>query len=155
MKVLIAVDNSDFSSRVVREIASRIWSANTEILVLSVMKNCTLPGSTDRFMQQRTILLESLLTTLNTKLTNCKISFEVVEGNAADEIISFAKKWQADLIVMGAHGESGIARRKIGNVVVSVLNAAPCSVEIVKPRRSILASVDKVSRSLKSVSKTI
>ncbi|CAN5473645.1 universal stress protein [soil metagenome] len=153
MKVLVAIDNSNYSSKVIREIASRTWSAGTEFLVLSVVKNCSLPGSTDRFIQQRTILLENALKTLDRKLSDCAVCFEVAEGNAAEEIISIAEKFHADLIIMGAHGESGISRRKIGNVVVSVLSDAPCSVEIFRPRKSVLASAKEVTELLTSVSK--
>lgn len=131
MKVLIATDNSKFSLKVIEEVAHRDWSDRTEFVVLDVVPRCSLPGSTERFVQQRKILIEGAVGILSRRLPNHKITVEVIDGAAAEEILAYATQWKADLIIMGAHGESGIKKR-IGNVVMSVLDEAPCSVEVVR-----------------------
>jgi nucleotide-binding universal stress UspA family protein len=52
------------------------------------------------------------------------------EGDAATELLAAAKEWKADLIVMGTHGRTGLARLVLGSVARNVLHHAPCSVLI-------------------------
>jgi|GEM_PF-6388804 len=59
----------------------------------------------------------------------------VKEGNAGKVIIEEAKEWDADLIVVGAHGISGLETLIMGNVARHVVDHAPCSVEVVRPKR--------------------
>jgi nucleotide-binding universal stress UspA family protein len=61
---------------------------------------------------------------------------EAVMGHTAETIIETAKKWRADLIVLGSHSRHGFTRFLLGSVSHAVASYAPCSVEIV--RKSIL-----------------
>lgn len=54
------------------------------------------------------------------------------EGKPADEIVSAAREWNADLIVIGSHGRSGVSRLVLGSTAESVLRHAPCPVVVVK-----------------------
>jgi len=47
-----------------------------------------------------------------------------------------AKKWDADLIVVGAHGLTGLESTMMGNVAPYVVDHAPCSVEVVRHRKT-------------------
>jgi universal stress protein A len=49
-------------------------------------------------------------------------------GNPAREITSLARRVGADLIVMGTHGRTAMARLLQGNVAEKVLRHAPCPV---------------------------
>lgn len=51
----------------------------------------------------------------------------------AKSILEEAKKWDADLIVMGSHGRRGLDRFAMGSVSESVAMTAHCSVEVVRP----------------------
>ena len=62
---------------------------------------------------------------------------ECREGDAATELLAAARAWRADLIVMGTHGRTGLARLILGSVARNVLQHATCSVLIVRePERS-------------------
>jgi len=52
----------------------------------------------------------------------------VLEGVAHDQIARFARSRRADLIVMGTHGRSGLAKLFLGSVAERVVAAAPCPV---------------------------
>jgi nucleotide-binding universal stress UspA family protein len=54
------------------------------------------------------------------------------EGDAAAEIIAAARSWQANLVAMGTHGRTGVARLVMGSVARNVLHHVPCSVLIVR-----------------------
>ncbi len=54
------------------------------------------------------------------------------EGDAATEILAAASASNADLIVMGTHGRSGLTRIVLGSVARNVLQHATCSVLIIR-----------------------
>jgi nucleotide-binding universal stress UspA family protein len=53
-------------------------------------------------------------------------------GDPADEILRHAVEAHSDLIVLGTHGRTGLARLLLGSVAEKVLRGAPCSVLVVK-----------------------
>jgi nucleotide-binding universal stress UspA family protein len=57
------------------------------------------------------------------------------DGDAATELISAAAAYNADLIVMGTHGRTGLARLLIGSVARNVLHHASSSVLVVREGR--------------------
>jgi nucleotide-binding universal stress UspA family protein len=54
------------------------------------------------------------------------------EGDAATELLAAARESQADLIVIGTHGRTGLARLVLGSVARNVLQHASCSVLVVR-----------------------
>ena len=69
----------------------------------------------------------------------------VADGNPAHRLVEAAVNWDADLIVVGHHGRSGLERLLVGSVARAVLYHAPCSVLIVPAlrRRSATAAKSK------------
>ena len=57
-----------------------------------------------------------------------------LEGDAATEILARAHATGTDLIVLGTHGRTGLARLVIGSVARNVLHHANCSVLIVREK---------------------
>ena len=60
---------------------------------------------------------------------------DVREGDPAGEIVQSASDWQADLIVMGTRGRTGLERLVRGSVARNVLQQAHCSVLIEREAR--------------------
>jgi nucleotide-binding universal stress UspA family protein len=58
----------------------------------------------------------------------------LVEGVAHEQITRGAKRQRADLIVMGTHGRTGVARFFLGSVAARVAATAPCPVLTVRGR---------------------
>jgi nucleotide-binding universal stress UspA family protein len=58
----------------------------------------------------------------------------LLEGVAHEQIVRFAKSRRADLVVMGTHGRSGLAKLFLGSVAGRVVAAASCPVMTVKGR---------------------
>jgi nucleotide-binding universal stress UspA family protein len=58
----------------------------------------------------------------------------LLEGVAHEQIARTAKRQRADLIVIGTHGRTGVARFFLGSVAARVAAAAPCPVLTVRGR---------------------
>ena len=56
----------------------------------------------------------------------------MVRGEAAPEIVAEASRQQADLIVIGAHGQTGLSRFLMGNTAEIVLRTAQCATLLVR-----------------------
>ncbi len=54
------------------------------------------------------------------------------EGKPSGEVIAAAREWAADLIVLGTHGRSGVARAVLGSTAEAVVRHAPCPVVVVR-----------------------
>lgn len=62
-----------------------------------------------------------------------RVGRQVAEGAPAEEILRTAQAVKADLIVMGTHGRTGLARMLAGSVAEQVMRRAPCPVLTVRP----------------------
>jgi nucleotide-binding universal stress UspA family protein len=63
---------------------------------------------------------------------NVRVEHRLAEGDAATEILRLAKETQADVIVMGTHGRTGLARVLMGSVAEQIVRKALCPVVTVK-----------------------
>jgi nucleotide-binding universal stress UspA family protein len=147
MKILLAVDSSEYSAAAIKEVAKRPWPARSTIRVLSVVEPyptiATEPWyggresleSIDREMKRRASnLTKKTVDRLKTK--ELKVEAVVRTGDPSSEIVDEAHEWSADLIILGSHGYTGIKRLFLGSVALSVVGHAPCSVEIVRLKQS-------------------
>ena len=64
-----------------------------------------------------------------------RASRKVLMGPPAEVIVEEAGKEQADLIVMGTHGRTGLGHILVGSVTGAVVRKAPCPVLAVRVRR--------------------
>jgi nucleotide-binding universal stress UspA family protein len=67
----------------------------------------------------------------------------LLSGEPADEILQFARDNKVDLIVMGSHGRSGVARMLTGSVAEAVIRRAEVPVLTVKQPTPMSAPVAK------------
>jgi len=66
------------------------------------------------------------------KASGVRAKATVLEGSAHDQIVRFARSKRADLLVLGTHGRSGIAKLFLGSVAGRVVAAASCPVLTVR-----------------------
>jgi nucleotide-binding universal stress UspA family protein len=58
----------------------------------------------------------------------------LLEGVAHEQIVRAARRQRADLVVIGTHGRTGVARFFLGSVAARVTATAPCPVLTVRGR---------------------
>ena len=75
--------------------------------------------------------IEILATQMSWAGVRCEARIE--EGHASSVIAACARQEEADLIVMGSHGQSSRSTRLLGRVAEGVLGTAPCSVLVLHP----------------------
>lgn len=134
--VLCPVDFSDYSRRALHyAVALAQWYRAT-LTLLHVQVPPSIPAGPPEVLptfvltrDQRQQLIASLREIAATEVGERVPSrLEVVEGNAAREIVAWAQRLSSDLIVMGTHGASGFERLLLGSVTEKVLRRASCPV---------------------------
>ena len=61
-----------------------------------------------------------------------RVSTNTLHGEAAPQIVAEARRQHADLIVIGAHGQTGLSRFLMGNTAEVVVRTAPCPTMLVR-----------------------
>ena len=133
MKVLIAIDSSAASQRVLEEVAARPWPSNTAFCIVSAVevgRFAELPALVEDGKRE----CERLLKAGATRLLCAKqaATTQMLMGSPRRVISAYAQDWDADLIVAGSHGHNTIGRFFLGSVAQGILRTAGCSVEIVR-----------------------
>ena len=57
------------------------------------------------------------------------------KARVSEEIVEEARRWQADLIVLGTHGRRGLNRLLLGSVAEAVVRISPVSVLLARAAR--------------------
>ncbi len=78
------------------------------------------------------------------ELARCRPEYALRVGRTADEIVSYAKDREIDLIVMGTHGRSGFAHLVMGSVAEQVVRTAPCPIMLIREPKAARLSASQV-----------
>jgi nucleotide-binding universal stress UspA family protein len=133
MKVLIAIDSSPASERVLDEAAARPWTDGTKfsvVHVVDVQGFARFPALIEDAKREGDRLVKAGTEKLSR--SGRRAGSEVIMGFPRRAISEYAKEWHADLIMAGSHGLSAIGRFLLGSVAQGVLRTAPCSMGIVR-----------------------
>jgi nucleotide-binding universal stress UspA family protein len=63
------------------------------------------------------------------------VMLETLTGPAAGPIVRQARKWRADLIVIGTHGRRGVRRLLLGSDAEEIVRTSPVPVLLVRSKR--------------------
>ena len=139
-KILCPVDHSATSARGLRNAIRLARVFGGELVVLSVIPEISwwtaafetgqLNDSLAAYSSQWRAEFELFLTEIN--FENVPVTKDVRFGAPHHQIAAAAKDHQADLIVMGATGRSGLVRVLLGSTTRRMLEELPCSLLTVK-----------------------
>jgi nucleotide-binding universal stress UspA family protein len=143
-KILIAVDDSPFAQRAVKIGIELAEAVKAEIAFVHVFDAAATPAGSWGFPADRISamselegkrLLKKFRDGIPEKLAaRLRVSDFLESGNAASTIVAVAKKWRADLIVMGSHGRGKVKGILMGSVSQDVLRKAPCPILVAPPK---------------------
>jgi nucleotide-binding universal stress UspA family protein len=155
-RILVTMDMSEMGKTVFEAALSLIQHNSADLLLLHVLSseedNSPLPVPPDLKeiypAQGNDLTLESwrkqwqdfeqkgleMLKNHSQQATDLGINtdYKQVYGNPARRICQIARQWNANLIVIGRRGRSGLSEILLGSVSNYVLHHAPCSVLIVQ-----------------------
>ncbi len=140
MKVLIALDESPYSERAVDFVRRLRWPGGSRMIVMSVVEAPAdaLPIASGRAgsdaLEAARQRRERVVENAQQRLRDCGFASEarVLAGDARELLVRCAEREHVDLIVVGSHGRTGLARLLLGSVSSSVVTHAPCAVLVVK-----------------------
>ncbi len=139
MKILAAIDQSDYASLVLKkafELADKQDAELTALTVTNVSFTNLYVGETPTNILEK--LREGVQETVKrieaqADAAKAKLKIVVEESpSPADAIVKYAEKNDIDLIVIGSKGAGAIERFLIGSVSSQVVTHSPCSVLVVK-----------------------
>ncbi|MEW6492640.1 MAG: universal stress protein [Cyanobacteriota bacterium] len=135
--ILVAVDSSELSQRVIQTLNELKIQPATKIILTHVLPSPELdtelvadrPHTSEELLYRH---VEKQLQSYQADLP-CDSDLEIVTGDPAVEIVRLAHIHQVDLIVIGNRGLTGLKRILEGSVSSQVVADAPCSVLVIKP----------------------
>jgi nucleotide-binding universal stress UspA family protein len=144
MKILLAIDASEFSDAAARAVVSLLPAKGAGVLVLQEVEPLvfsTVPQMAPGYAPEMAARIQEELKQAKESVAKAaqslrgagfKMDTRVVESEVRAGILDVAADWQADLIVLGSHGRTGLKKFLLGSVAESVARHARCSVLIVR-----------------------
>ncbi|MEJ2173644.1 MAG: universal stress protein [bacterium] len=144
-RILVPIDGSKTAARGLREAIRLAKEQNAALRVVHVVDKMAIIGVTEAGMNPRPVLAKlarSGRAVLDEARRNAKklgvevdtVLHEPVTKRVADEVLREAKRWEADLIVMGTHGRRGVQRLVLGSDAEQVVRQAEIPVLLVPSR---------------------
>ena len=144
MVVLIGVDDSPFSKAALEYVKSATWAKGTSFHVVSASPpvfigpgEAAAPTAIAELVKTQEAYHRRIAETAaaSLKAAGLEVEGRMLPTDPRSALIDEARRIQADLLVVGSHGRSGIGKLLLGSVASHVVSHAPCSVLVVKQPR--------------------
>ena len=141
-KIVCAIDLSPQSDLVADYAITMATALNAELVAIYVapefgeyMSVEIMPESVSKLTAEVHASAQETMTKFFDKtFSGVKAQMNVLTGYPSTEIVEFATKECADLIVMGTHGHQGLSRILFGSVAEGVVKNAPMPVMTIRPQ---------------------
>ena len=138
-RILVPIDGSPTSKRGLREAIGFAKAQKARLQLVHVVDVAGLEGGpavTDlaaALKERGRHLLEGAAARVRKNGLACDtVLLETLVGPAAEPIVRQARKWRADLIVIGTHGRRGLKRLVMGSDAEQIVRTAPAPVLLVR-----------------------
>ncbi len=124
-RFLLATDGSRFSEAAGQAALALAKAWSVQVIAVSVaQKDEELPE------------VEKILKNIQEEADRQEIALStfMVQGRPAEALVRAALLLEADLIILGSHGRTGLTRLLMGSVAEQVVGQASCPILVVKPR---------------------
>jgi len=144
-RILVPIDGSKTAALGLREAIRLAKDQQAKLRLIHVVDKIAIVGVVEAGMNPRPVLAR-LARGGRTLLNQARLSakklgvdaetafYEPVTKRVADAVLREAKKWRADLIVMGTHGRRGVPRLVLGSDAEQVVRLAEVPVLLVRGR---------------------
>lgn len=146
-RILVPIDGSNTSTLGLREALRLAAAGEGRLRLIHVVDELVIAQNFDGYVNSADLLetvrdsgrktLQQALALAGKAGVEAETAmFESIGERVADVIVRDAKKWKADLIVMGTHGRRGIGRVVLGSDAEAVLRTTPVPVLMVRAPES-------------------
>ena len=146
-RILLAVDGSPGAEAALDAVAARAWPKGSRFLVISsydfrpnpgVFSEAAASDLAATLSIHHRAALEKQVASAADRLARAGLSAQGLlrEGDPRSALVDEAKDWAADCIFLGSRGAGAFARILLGSVSSAVASHAPCTVEVVRPRKA-------------------
>jgi len=137
MKILAALDQSEYATLVLKKAMDMAAKENAELTALTISSapynNLYLGEVSGDFLNKIRKGLQESVQRIKDQVREANVEVVVEESaSPADAIVAYAEKHGIDVIVIGNKGAGAVERFLIGSVSSKVVTHAPCSVMVVK-----------------------
>jgi nucleotide-binding universal stress UspA family protein len=143
MRVLIGVDDSPHSDTALEFVRRMEWPAGTRMIIASAMRlvepvyseaALAVGGYDKRVLEEGKKHHEEIVARAEQKLKQDGFRTEgrILQGDPRESLLEAAREERVDLIVVGSHGRTGLAKMLMGSVASHIVAHAACSVLVVK-----------------------
>lgn len=137
-KILVPVDFSEGSELAVRYAATFACEYSAQVHMLNIVEEEGFqPGTLNDSLDTTSKWIEENQKQLSTfgtsKLKDLDVIRKVTGGMVYEQIISYAKENEIDLIIISSHGRTGFIESWLGGTTYEISRKAPCAVLTVKP----------------------
>jgi nucleotide-binding universal stress UspA family protein len=136
-KILIAVDSSEFSMEAAKKGLELSHQLDAKAALLYVIDASKTLGNVDAgIMPEDAVLVlkkeaEQTLEQLAAMYNGKELMKFMPEGEPNEDIIKTAETWEADLIVVGTHGTTGLKHLLMGSIAEHVVRHSKIPVMVV------------------------
>lgn len=127
----------------VSQVLARDHSA--KLVLIHVGESGTYSFETKSTTADQVDSVHSRLRSMAEEVSNLHVSYEETTGKPGPAIVDAAQRWNADLIVMGTHGQTGSDQMIVGSVAEYVVRNAQCAVMTLKPGTGWALSQERTS----------
>ena len=137
-RILVPLDRSPLAECVLPHAVAVARSLDSQLMLLHILslsdKQDGLRAVDPLEWQLRRAEAESYLEGVRTRLEEVGVAAQtkVLNGDAAEQILAFARENQIGLAVISSHGQSGLSGWNVSSVVQKVILRAPISLMIVR-----------------------
>jgi nucleotide-binding universal stress UspA family protein len=144
-RILVPVDASSTSTRGMKEAVRLAKAAHARLMLLHVLDEypaLSMPESgvaagaiLDGMRESGERLLQkNVKAVTRSGIKPQSAMVESTTGGIAGVVVKEAKRWKADLIVVGSHSRDGVARALLGSAAESIARESPVPVLVVPAR---------------------
>ena len=147
MKLVAAIDGDQSARSALAHLLKEKYSSDTQIHLIHVivpgfadMPAAGIPDVVAQEREKEQAVLDHMVRTLKESL-NIDATADILTGETAEVIAQACRQFGADEVIVPSHARRGFSRLWFGSVADEIVDAAPCTVVVLKmPQDKTLSS---------------